>query len=636
MIRPRSPPKKTLNIQSNLKKGVLFMNITKKNLSKQILSIGAATLMTVNMLSPALAANPTGRTDTIDTSKACSLTLYKYNLTAAEKAGIDVSSYVATGEMDTAAMTALAPYALEGEDFSLKKIGDIATYTDSGHIELGVSAPSSLLSLLDISSSDSITTISGVNYYSPDTISAGLRSAMTNDTEGKDKIEAWFDAQDSSVIQMAPTDSNGKTSKSGLTVGLYMLCETSVTQNVTKTTAPAIITLPMTDPTGEAWNYDVYAFLKDWTEVVKVEKKVMENETDGYQDTVTASEGDTLKYTVSAYVPSVTSTATYLTKLDFTDTLSKGLEYNNDMVVKFYTNEADAENAAGNAVAEWTATASPAMFTTTATSDGNGTKLTIKPTASGFNKLNTALSGKYMSLQYSCTLTSAADTVLGDKGNTNDVKLLWQRTNDHNEELKDEAIVNSYGLNITKTFSDNQGDATNVQFVLKNVTDGYYVTADGSNGNYYAKGQATTQDAGTVFSPASNGNLKINGLEADTYELTEIHTDAGYSLLKEPMTIVISKTKTTIVPAKSALTGDAKTAMSVTMNTSASASVDGNSTAMSADGTSANARTDMNILNTHVLTPPQTGDAGTYAAVFGGVALFAIGLYALFAKKKAE
>lgn len=604
------------------------------NIIQKALAVTSVAVVGLNMLSPAFAANPAGRTDTIDTSKSCSLTLYKYNLTAAEEAGIDVSSYVATGEMDTAAMTALAPFALEGENFSLKKIGDIATYTDHGHIELGVSAPSSLLTLMDVSASEAVTTIDGEKYFSPDTISDGLKNTLTNDTEGKDKVEKWFADQGSSVIQMPATDSNGKTYKDELPVGLYMGCETAVTQNITKTTAPFIITLPMTDPTGEAWNYNPVACPKDWTEVVDIDKKVKENVTDGYQDTVTASEGDTLEYTISSYVPTVTSTATYLTKFDFTDTLSKGLIYNNDMVIKFYTNKDDAEAAADDAVAAWTSADSTSMFSVVAADTGDGTSLSITPTASGFDKLNKQLNGKYMSIQYTATLASSSDTLLGDKGNANDVKLLWQRTNDHNEELADEAIVTSYGLNITKTFSDGNGDATNVQFVLKNVTDGYFVTADGSNGNYYAKGQATTQDAGTVFSPASNGNLKINGLEADTYELTEIHTDAGYSLLKEPMTIVINETETTIIPAKSALTGGTKTAMSVTMNTSASASVDGNSTAMSADGTSANARTDMSILNTHVLTPPQTGGAGTWTVTFVGIAAVALGVFQYVKKKE--
>lgn len=83
-----------------------------------------------------------------------------------------------------------------------------------------------------------------------------------------------------------------------------------------------------------------------------------------------------------------------------------------------------------------------------------------------------------MVLYYTATVNSDASVTLGDSGNANDISLVWSRTNNkYSNSLQDRNYVYSYGIDLTKTFSDNKGDATKVQFKLYNSTDAYYVIA---------------------------------------------------------------------------------------------------------------------------------------------------------------
>ena len=302
------------------------------------------------------------------------------------------------------------------------------------------------------------------------------------------------------------------------------------------------------------------------------------------------------------------------------------------MTVSFYDSEDDARNATGAALATWSSTSNPTLFNATYESSQGGTRMTLNPTKDGLKEINTKYCDKYMVVAYTAKVTSTADMVCGDAGNENDVKLTYSRTNTtYTETLEDKARVYTYGLNLTKVFNDNEGDATKVRFVLYNRIDDYYVTATGENGEYYVTGQGAQETDGTVFSPSSSGSLKIHGLEADTYLLEEIGTDAGYALLKGKITIEIYGTDTTIVPSIAPVTGIGSTQENceVTLNKSAFAIVDNTDASMSAHGSSENALVDMRIENTRSFTLPQTGGRGLWAVTICGVLGVAAGVLLL-------
>jgi LPXTG-motif cell wall-anchored protein len=351
-----------------------------------------------------------------------------------------------------------------------------------------------------------------------------------------------------------------------------------------------------------------------------------------YNSTTTASEGDILDYILVSKIPHVSSTATYLSEYTFTDVLGEGIEYLHDAHIAFYTSEADAMvNNTNNAVLVWnchnnkltangdTSNGDDTIYyaekyvTVTESKNHNTqltgqTSLTISFTDKGLalingdnskytnNALSSAtskiegtndryaslqsLSDLYMVVYYQCKVNSDATAVLGDDGNVNDVQLVWSRSNSSTySTLEDRCYVYTYGIDLTKDFSDAQGDPTKVKFVLYNVTDGYYVTAAADNVNnvdgykvYYVTGKVTDQSDATIFTPTqltkasdtntmaegqSNiGHFIINGLEGDTYELIEIETDDGYSLLKDPITIVINSASRSITSAKAGTVGN--------------------------------------------------------------------------------
>ena len=71
--------------------------------------------------------------DVIDTAKKGSLSIYKYDMTAAEAAGAYTEGeHTATGEADDTLQQKMAPYAVEGVEFTYLRCGDIETYSYDG------------------------------------------------------------------------------------------------------------------------------------------------------------------------------------------------------------------------------------------------------------------------------------------------------------------------------------------------------------------------------------------------------------------------------------------------------------------------------------------------------------------------
>lgn len=93
---------------------------------------------------------------------------------------------------------------------------------------------------------------------------------------------------------------------------------------------------------------------------------------------------------------------------------------------------------------------------TTGSGKDDASTLTVDVTDKGLKEINEKYSDYYMVVYYQARVNSDATAVLGDSGNPNDVSLAWSRTSEgYYDTLEDEATVFIYGLDITKTFSDN-------------------------------------------------------------------------------------------------------------------------------------------------------------------------------------
>ena len=615
--------------------------------------------------------------DVIDTSKTGSLTIHKYDMTAAKQAGVNLDQFTSTGKQDTNAEQALKKYAIKGVEFSYLRVGDVEQQSENAIVQMIYELPSALQQIIGLAPSDAAKTEGSKTYFTSQIINDKLAQALEDNTATKDKLEAYMGQNGTAMDE---TNANGVTSKDKLPLGLYLIVETKAPENVTYTTNPWFVQLPSTDSNGDDWFYDVICYPKNETGNPTLDKRVRNNPDQDnvttanadrladftsarneyrYQSTVTASKAETLDYQFISKLPHITSSTTYLSTYTFNDTMAKGMTYGKDAVIAIYENKDAADSTNVNnvnksgALAVWKSSDTDPKFTATYGKSGDDSTMKIEMTKAGLNELNKKYSDKYIMVYYTAKVNTDDSVVLGDKGNPNDVSLTWKRTSiNYYDILKDESIVYSYGYDLTKKFSDGKGDPTKVKIVVQSKSDNYYLVATGSNGVYQVTGKSATEADATQFSPSSTGKLVINGIEADEYGFTETHSDAGYSLLKKEVIVKITETKANITPTEANITGiQSKSDTDSTANdgvpngaalkndvtvqtTAASATVDNTKATMTKQDESNNAYVNMEITNQKQFMLPMTGGAGSYLLIIAGVVAAGCGMMILRRNKR--
>ncbi len=671
-----------------------------KKTGKKLFSVIMAVLVVLTTTVSAFAL--TVNVSTINTDWTGSFDIYKYDITNAEKDGAWDSSYVSTGVRDPGVEDILGSdtrksslnangevngYAIKGVEFTYLKVADIRTYTEeengASHVEVlyGIAqndANNAFLSALGVSAGDRYVPADSedgtVYFYHSDTLINGLKTALaSNAITVKNALERFVRENGGTEIPL--TDSYGHTSASDLPLGLYLLVETKVPEMVTETTAPFFLSLPMTSVTGsnaddggERWIYDVTVYPKNLTGIPTLEKTVREalsdtGKSDSFAHTATASANDTLEYQILSTLPSITSEATYLTDYSFVDTLDAGLSYcKNDVKIEFFRSSSCTED---DRITVWNE--GDGKFSV---SYNDTPGITISMTAAGLaeingsyavytksDMINSGYSDCTVRITYSAKLNPDKSLVCGDDGNSNDVVLVWKRTNSSfYDTLVDDCHVYSYGLDLTKEFSDGQGDFSKVEFLLYNDSDGYFVTAelDESEGIYYVTGHIPGRNDATRFTPTADGSILVKGLEDDTYVATEIQTANGYTLLRDDIQIVIEATESEnlcdiyVTDVLGILQNDPRYAdvpEGLYKNMpqkhlghyllTASAKMDSNDVTMDADGESADAVVPLTVVNTRGFNLPQTGGRGTWMyGAAGTVLMVAAAIILVSARRK--
>jgi len=651
------------------------MHMRIKNIIKKAtVAVIAAALM----ISPVLPVKAAEK-DVIDTSKTGSITIHKYDMTAAKQGGVNLDQFTSTGKQDTNAEEALKKYAIKGVEFSYLRVGDVEQQSENGRVQMIYELPDTLQQIIGLAPSDAAKTEGSKTYFTSQQINDKLATALEDNTATKDKLE---DYMGKSGTAFAETNASGVTAKDKLPLGLYLIVETKAPEDVTYTTNPWFVQLPSTDSNGDDWFYDVVCYPKNETGLPTLDKRVRNNPdqanvTTGnadrlsdftsarneykYQSTVTASKAETLDYQFISKLPHITSSTTYLTTYTFNDTMAKGMTYSKDTVIAIYDSKDAADSTNVNnvdrsgAIAVWKSSDAEPKFSATYGKSGDASTMKIEMTKAGLSELNKKYSDKYIVVYYTAKVNKDDTVVLGDKGNPNDISLTWKRTNtNYYDILKDKCIVYSYGYDLTKKFSDSKGDATKVKFVVKNKTDNYYLVARADRaGVYQVTGKSATEADATQFSPSSAGKLVINGIEADEYAFTETHSDAGYSLLKKDITVKVTETKANITPTIANITGIQSKAdtdstandgvangtalnNNVTVQTiAASATVDDTKATMTKQGESDNAYINMEVTNQKQFLLPMTGGAGSYLLIIVGVVVAGCGVMIFRKNKKA-
>lgn len=609
-----------------------------------------------------------------------------------------IDSYVSTGVRDSAFESVMDNgtvndlgngqisygYAIKGVEFRYLRVAEIVTYSETEangvHKDMVLykfddSKSGNLLSAIGLTNNDAYPVTSefaeaGYHFFESDTLIDTLSAALaSNSTTVKNALEIYMNDQNAAA--MPETDEHGHTNAGNLQLGLYLLVESKVPEMVTSTVDPFFVSVPMTTVNGanasnggQEWLYNVTVYPKNQTGIPTLEKTLRENKddtgkndgsqsiTDGYDHNATGSDGDVIDYQIISKLPAITSDVTSLTAYTFVDTLSRGIEYNrNDVVIEFFKDQGCTDK-----IATWKETDTVKKFTVEYAQLGadldDATTMTITMTTAGLNEINHATSvytaagavdrgysSCYLRITYQATVNSSSDVVYGDDGNPNTVVLTWQRSNmSYYDTLVDDCHFYTYVLDATKEFSDGKGDFSKVNFKVQNTTDGYWVKARlESDGLYYVTDHVAAEEDATVFVPNSaTGKLLIYGLEDDTYIITEVQTDNGYTLLRDGITMVIyadeDESRPCGIYGSDVLglvqndprykTFDGYKELAHVMLT-ASAAIDNDAVQMEESEGSDNAMVPVTVINTRGPELPRTGDNGVWCYSVYGIFLMA-------------
>lgn len=269
---------------------------------------------------------------------------------------------------------------------------------------------------------------------------------------------------------------------------------------------------------------DVEANVK--ADVPSVEKKVKDTndttgDTTGWQDSADYDIGDDVPFQLTATLANnIESYKTY--SLKFNDTLSKGLDYNNDAVIKL-----GDKDVTSYFTPSYDATAKTLTFTCDnilAFGATNSDKIVVEYTA----KLN-------------------ENAVIGAAGNPNTVYLDFSNNpnnggeGDRGKTPEDKVIVFTYKLTVNKVDKENK-PLTGAEFSL-------FKKVNGKEELVEVKKILSTNAEGTVFG--------FTGLDDGTYVLRETKTPDGYNSIEDQtFTISAKHDENSDDPKLTALTGD--------------------------------------------------------------------------------
>lgn len=391
------------------------------------------------------------------------------------------------------------------------------------------------------------------------------------------------------------TNSSGVAAFSEVPVGIYVVVE-STTPNDTENnigyyeSVPFIISMPSTsgkdendniigDGKGDSWVYTINATPKN--SKITGDKEIVEIDGEELEGTASANIGDIITYKVTTKTPVATGTS-----FSVTDQLNN-LKYANPLNLKVFL---IGEGGAETEVTEQ-AVNDPQI-------DGNNTSFTLTFKQDWIN----ANLQKDIAIYYDAEVTE--DAKIGTDANTNKAILDFGNSSSVNT---NEPEVYTYGFNLTKN-GENETLA-GVEFNLTDVN-GVNIKFSGTNNVYTYDEDASNETLVT----GAGGKLTVKGLAAGTYYLKEIKTNDKYTLLANPVKIVISN-------------ADGDTKAQITID-------DGTSVNIGTADENGDAWFEIAVQNNKGFSLPETGGMGTYLFTIGGIVIMAGAAFALIAMKK--
>ena len=388
----------------------------------------------------------------------------------------------------------------------------------------------------------------------------------------------------------------GVATANSLPQGYYLVVE-QPDDRVANPADPFVVAVPMTNPADESsWITDVHVYPKN--QGLDVSKEIT-----GTDPSDSVSIGDTVEYTIKAYIPSgiysdVGSEDEHIEYV-ITDTLDEALTFDStSLVVKGHSNEEDTTGTALTAATHYTLTSDPA-FSVTFTDVGR--------------KALHDQAYSYITLTFRATVNAKAlDKENSTVGNQADLDF----TNKFDQEVNGESDIVDihYGnIQVIKQDAANQTRLNGAQFQIassqENAEAGHYLkkTTDGKVVDYGEEGYDEAEDwiVTTANDGDADGMAIFEGLADYTgtgdgktylsYWIVETKAPDGYNLLADPVQVTFS----------------------------------------AENSTSENAYTvEITVNNTQGFTLPETGGTGTILFTVGGIALVGVAVILLVTTRK--
>lgn len=573
---------------------------------KKITALAAAAILCLGCLSgSALGAEAKGKVQPVDTK--ADINIYVYNNNEASSVG------------DGSENPSVGGSALEGVELKYVRLGDLVQYSSGTETEMlyRIQSDFPYCKILGINDSNVKyqDNVNGYYYLVPDELHELLNVKVSDENVVQfiSELETEMGAAAGSITTVK-TDGSVPAAKLQDVNGLYLFIGGSMPENVATLITPFLVSAPMPDTEGNGWNSNIHVYPKVRTSEITLTKSAEQDGRitgDSNGNRIFAESGKAITYTITAALPGYEGAGTQRTyeKFVFSDTLPTGITLNGTAGISMTDNNVSVD----------------LVQNTDYTYEYKDNVITFSFTELGRKKLSENPSqNKVITITYTAEIGEGA--AIGTAGNANTVTLSYQRDGMTAEADKTaSASVHTYGIDLTKELSDGSsiqvGDNNKITFTLKKDTDGGEQTVHftgGTNGVYWADGDGSSGDI-TEMSVAANGKLKINGLVPGTYILEETQTMDGYTLLDQPITIIIKDPSGTL--SENGITG----------------TVDGQTAQITFDG----GAVQLTVVNTAQSTGfalPQTGGAGTIAAIALGFGLICIAviLLTVYRRKNAK
>lgn len=317
------------------------------------------------------------------------------------------------------------------------------------------------------------------------------------------------------VDGLSPSATTTSKTASGLAHGYWLFVTKTDTIGVGEAGTSPIFTVVGNTPVK----------ITEKTGIPTVEKKIVSDADSKEHDAADSQIGQDVTYNLYGTVAeNFDKYDTYF--YQFSDKISKGLTLQKDAKVYLYKNRTDAT---GTDITMYFKEETP----TKAAEDGSKTTTW---TCDNLKDVSGVTKDSYIVVSYKAQINKYA-VVAGTEGNENTVTLNYSNnpmTSDRGETQSDTVKDYTYGLKINKVDLGTEAALDGAEFTIQATG-----ADDGASKNLYVQKDGSLGSDPWNFVTANGGVIKVTGLDAGTYTVTEVSAPSGYAKV-DPFTFEIN------------------------------------------------------------------------------------------------